>query len=98
MRGKAGRSGGPDDLRHGVGAIEFLFDGEGRLHGFDVGESAESGFVEVGRKAFDAELAIGLETAEFGGGAEHLALGFTSGAVDGALGRGVGGIEQGVVL
>ena len=37
----SGRSGGPDDLRHGVGAVEFLFDGEGRLHGFDAGESAE---------------------------------------------------------
>ncbi|HTA42306.1 MAG TPA: hypothetical protein VK789_07660 [Bryobacteraceae bacterium] len=58
------------------------------LEVFSAGEAADGVGVEGGREAFDADLAFGLETAQFVGCAQELALGFASGAVDGGLGAG----------
>jgi hypothetical protein len=62
----------------GVGA------GQGFMEGLEVGD-AEVGDVGFLREEFVAELALGLEFAEFGGAFVEEAMGLGAGAVDGFL-------------
>ena len=72
--GFGGRGREPFEVSHRefVLSLDFL---EEELLMFDAGKSADVADVEGFGQAFDADLPLGLEAAEFVSGAEKLALG-----------------------
>jgi hypothetical protein len=82
--------------------VEFLqeqlalrIDHQSRGHVLEAGD-AEGGWIKVLGEGLGAELAFGLETAEFGEGALEGAMGVVAGAVDSLLGLGSGGVHHGI--
>ena len=100
--GGAGRKRSVDDVFHRGQFLEFALlhlavgiESEGFGEVLGAGE-AESGNVVVAFEGGEAEVALGLEAAELGHGAEHFAEGAGVGPVDGGLKRGGCGIEHGI--
>ena len=78
------------DFQHGGAGILHFVVGDVFADGADFGEAEFAGVV-ARDEVVDAELAFGLEAAEFGHGEAELAAGLGAGAVEGELGVEVGG-------